>query len=106
MGRFDYEKNIPRIGGPGGRKGNRASPKNQFENQCSNCGGNLPCRNAACRRSSGQDRHKAYKTAPTKKAKKKVAKPAKKGFLSCSIIIFLTLSLGGYGGFEVISWML
>jgi len=80
MGRFSYEKNIPKIGGRGGKKGKRAKPNNQFKNQCGNCGGDLPCNDSGCRKASGQDSYNsrnkpAPKTKTTSKKKAKV-KPA------------------------------
>lgn len=70
MGRFSYEKNIPKIGGRGGNKGKRATPKNQFRNQCGNCGGTLPCNDSGCRKASGQDSYNA-RNAPAKSKTKK-----------------------------------
>lgn len=106
MGRFDYEKNGTRWGGPGGAKGHRASPKTQFKRTCSNCGGSLPCNNSDCRKVVGGQRHQAYKSAPTRRAKKKVAKAPKNSSL-CSVMALFLLGVFGsgiYGAVELVNW--
>lgn len=73
MGRFSYEKRIPKIGGRGGNKGKRATPKTQFRNTCNGCGGETPCRDSGCRKAAGQASYDARK-APASKAAPKVKK--------------------------------
>lgn len=92
MGRFDYEKKASSWGRSGGNKGDRASPKTQFRGRCNICGGTLPCRNSDCRKSLGAERHKAHKTAPTKKAKRKIAKTRQ----GCVVLLFV--GGGAFGG--------
>lgn len=108
MGRFSYEKRIPRVGGPGGSKGNRASPKKQFNRTCPTCGGGLPCRDSDCRKAIGQSNYNARKAAPKPKSKAKGKNKAKKKGGICSIIALLLLGgLGSvvYGGVELIKWV-
>lgn len=70
MGRFSYEKRIPTIGGRGGKKGKRATPKTQFRNTCNGCGGETPCRDSGCRKASGQASYDARHAPRTPKVKK------------------------------------
>lgn len=105
MGRFDYEKRSTRIGGPGGAKGQRMSPKKAKANTCRH--GDNPSRCSDCTRDSNAAAARHARAVHRAKRVKKAKKKNSGSF--CSIIAFLLLGVFGsgiYGAVELTQWII